>query len=169
MANSERIKRWFSSNTRGGVLFYVVSFTHQSFTDYWINDLGINLNVTLEDGFTNQEVTFLPFTIKFAPTKNTTLQEISLTVDNVDNTLYEAIRSIPLEEMNIPIKAEIRFYLDDDLQTPQNDTPIRLEVERIDAKGASLTISLVAPNLRDIRRFLRYNPNRFPTLYTFWK
>jgi len=169
MANTDRLKRWFASNTSGGVLVYVVHFSHSTFGDFWFNDFGSDLTVILEDGFTNELTTFIPFKVTFSATKNSTLQQLSITIDNVDNTLYQAIREIPLIDMNEEIKAEVRFYLDDDLLKPQNTVPIRLEVEKIDAKGSSLQISLVAPNLRDVRRFLRYNPNRFPTLYTFFR
>jgi len=169
MALSDRIKRWFSSNTSGGVLFYVLHFSHSSFGDFWLNDLGDDVTVILEDTFTNELTTFIPFKLSFSPIKNSTLQEIKVNIDNVDNTIYNAIRAIPLIDMNELIQVEIRFYLNDDLGTPQTDVPIRLEVEKVDAKGTSLQIGLVAPNLRDVKKFLRYNPNRFPTLYTLFR
>jgi len=169
MANSDRLKRWFASNTSNGILVYVLHFSHSTFGDFWINEFGEDLTVILEDGFTNELTKFIPFKISFAQTSNSTLQQIKVNLDNIDNTLYQAIRAIPLIDMNESIKAELRFYLDDDLLGPQNTVPIRLEVDKIDAKGSSLQINLVAPNLRDVRKFLRYNPNRFPTLYTFFR
>ena len=166
MADTERLKRWFSSNTAGGVLIYVLRLKHPSFVEFWMNDYGNDITVILEDGFTNKPTLFVPFELSFSQTKNSTLQELTVSLDNVDNSFYQALRSIPLEDMNTTIEAEIRFYLDDDLQMPQNDLPIKLQVEKVDAEGTLLQLSLVAPNLRDVKRFLRYNPNRFPTLYT---
>ena len=171
MSYQQNLRRWLASNVAGSTLVTVVEIDHSSFTRRFINDYGSDISVTLEAQAGGQQVAteFVAFTFKLPSVKNTTKQELDITMDNTSGIPYSILNSIPADDrLNNPVIVNLRFYLDDDLGNPQLVPPIRLEVITATAEGSAVNLRCVSPFMRRDFTGMLYKGNLFPSLYSFW-
>ena len=141
-----------------------IELAHPSLTEsiFMVQD-RVAWDLTLEDGVTVQ--TFEPVPFRFTPPAvgENGIQEMRISIDNVDRRVTDFIDSIGNE--NAPVEVTYRPYLSDDPTTVQLDPPLVLyltdiQINAFEVGGRATFTNIV--NFKFLKSY--YDRIRFPGL-----
>jgi hypothetical protein len=166
---SAAIKEAYASAPANVVIYHTLEFRHTSFTQpiYVVRDFQ-DLNAVIEpaslvNGGSPVLFVALAFDIKKPEVSSTGLPQVTIELDNVDQSLVKAIEvAIQTTEL---VQVIYREYCTGHLDLPQNNPPLTLTVTSITATPFRISATATLPNLMN-RRFptTEYNANVFPSL-----
>ncbi len=165
MPVSDELKRVYASAPDD--LYYLETLTleHSGLTG------GVRYLTNEVNGFSGQLEDSTPVTFQYAPfaaippsSEEENNLNLQVTLDNAGRQLMDELESMadnPIE----PIKVTYRIYLSDDLNTVQNDPPLKLEVLSVRAQQLVVSFNAGLANLRQ-RKFpaMIYDIEKYPGL-----
>ena len=146
------IQEAYACATTNVVVLETIEISNPGLPDsvFLVKDL-VDHSMNLETG---ELVTFkaMPFKLVLPKMDADGLQELSITVDNVDRSVSEYLRLV--KSLPTPTKVKYRPYLSTDKSTPQMNPPLTLYV--VDSSVTTFEVRMRAS-------FLNYLNKKFPT------
>lgn len=165
MPISDELKRVYASAPDDLYYYETLTLEHSGLTGgvYYLTNVAGGFSGQLEDA-TPVTYTYFPFTAIPPSSEEENNLNLQVGLDNAARELMDELESMannPIE----PIIVTYRVYLSNDLNTVQNDPPLKLEVLSVRAQQLTVSFNAGLSNLRR-RKFPAtiYDLDRFPGL-----
>lgn len=142
----------------------VLEFLHPKWGSVVVANYGEPFTAKRETG---TEFTAIPlgFTIDVAGDNVSTEQRVLIRLDNANGAVAQQLRSLTDEDLQVPVVAIYRAYLDSDLEAPQID-PLSLYVTSISLTRLVVEVEASADLLPNVGAGTRYTIDNFrPLVY----
>jgi len=156
------IKEAFASAKKNVAIIDSLEISHPNFTTFHLVRNKTSLSLTDETSTTNvyEPVSFL---LDRPKQGETGAQELTLTIDNVDRRISDAIEAIKTSQT--PVTVKWRPYLSSDLSQPQTAAPLELTLADVSVNNFHVTGRCLFVNVIN-RPFVNevFTRQRFPSL-----